>query len=168
VAHERHEAVRQRYAYSCGYCGVSETDTAGELTVDHYRPVCVGGDETDENLIYCCARCNLYKGGFWPTPDDVAVGRRVLHPTRDNFAEHLRLNVRTGEVEALTEVARFHISLLQLNRPALMAHRLRKQLLRLLMQAEKLLQEENAQLRATIAGQREYLTRLRSLLGIPD
>jgi HNH endonuclease len=56
VAHPKLDAVRQRYQYRCGYCGVSETDTGGELTVDHYRPVTAGGDDSDDNLIYCCPR----------------------------------------------------------------------------------------------------------------
>ncbi|HQU46677.1 MAG TPA: HNH endonuclease signature motif containing protein, partial [Pirellulales bacterium] len=55
-AHERHQQVRARFSHLCGYCGVSETDSAGELSVDHYHRVCAGGDDSDDNLIYCCAR----------------------------------------------------------------------------------------------------------------
>lgn len=83
------------------------------------------------------------------------------------MAEHLRLNERTGEVEPLTETAHFHIALLQLNRPALVAHRLQKRLLVLLMENQSLLEAEISQLRATIQAQAEYLSRLRGLLGIP-
>ncbi len=54
MAHPKHHAVRQRYGGCCGYCGLSETDTGGELTVDHFRPLSAGGDDGDGNLVYAC------------------------------------------------------------------------------------------------------------------
>lgn len=56
MAHPKNLEVRQRYEGRCGYCGVSEGETGGELTVDHFRPLCAGGDDTDDNLVYCCFR----------------------------------------------------------------------------------------------------------------
>lgn len=168
MAHERHQAVRERFAYRCGYCGVSEADTGGELTVDHHQPSSAGGDESDKNLVYCCSRCNLYKGDFWPTAADITRGWRILHPSEDDLTHHLRLSQRTAEIEPLTETGRFHIALLQLNRPALVAHRLQKRLLMLLAEKEQLLQTENVQLRATIRAQEEYLVRMRRWLGLPE
>lgn len=168
MAHERHQAVREGFAYRCGYCGVSEADTGGELTVDHYHPLSAGGDETDKNLVYCCNRCNLYKGDFWPTAADISQGYRILHPNDDDLDRHLRLSLRTGEMEPLTETGRFHIALLQLNRPALVSHRLQKRLLTLLAEKEQLLQAENSQLRATIQAQEEYLIRLRRWMGLAE
>lgn len=85
---------------------------------------------------------------------------------QDNLAEHLHLNTQTGEVSALTETARFHIELLQLNRPALVANRLQKHMALLLLETQQILQAEIAQLQATIRAQEEYLNHLRSLLGI--
>lgn len=64
MPHPRHQEVRQRYQRCCGYCGVTETEGGGELTVDHFRPVSAGGDDREENLVYACFRCNLYKGDF--------------------------------------------------------------------------------------------------------
>ena len=32
---EEREALRRRFHFRCGYCGVSETDGGAELTVDH-------------------------------------------------------------------------------------------------------------------------------------
>lgn len=167
MAHERHQQVRTRFSRSCGYCGVSEADAAGELSVDHYHPLSVGGDESDDNLIYCCARCNLYKGHFWPDAEDLEEQRRVLHPLRDRMEEHLRLNARTGEVEPLTTTARFHVALLQLNRPALVAHRLQKQLVRLLLEKQELLEGEISQLQTTVKAQERYIAHLRNLFGMP-
>ncbi len=52
MAHPRHAQVRARYQNCCGYCGVSEEDTGGELCVDHYIPVTAGGGDEDDNLVY--------------------------------------------------------------------------------------------------------------------
>jgi 5-methylcytosine-specific restriction endonuclease McrA len=55
------EQVRQRAGFSCEFCAVTETDTGGRLTVDHFQPKAKGGTdalENLENLIYCCFRCN--------------------------------------------------------------------------------------------------------------
>ena len=40
----------------CAYCG----ETAG--TVDHVVPIALGGSNTDDNLVACCAFCNGSKG----------------------------------------------------------------------------------------------------------
>lgn len=32
------EQVRRRANFACEFCGVTETDTGGQLTVDHFRP----------------------------------------------------------------------------------------------------------------------------------
>jgi hypothetical protein len=167
VAHPRHEAIRLRYGLRCGYCGVAEVDAGGELTVDHYHPSAAGGDDSDENLIYACNRCNLYKGDFWPTPEDLAHGRRVLHPLQDNLNQHLRLQEQTGELESLTDTGRFHIVLLHLNRPALVAYRLRRRLARLLAAKQRYLEAENQQLRRLLAAQERYIVELKRLLGLP-
>jgi hypothetical protein len=168
VAHPKHEAVRLRFQQQCGYCGVSEVDAGGELTVDHYRPESAGGSDDDDNLIYTCSRCNLYKGDFWPTDDDLANGRRVLHPIRDPLAEHVRLDEQSGTFAPLTETGRFHIFLLRLNRPALVAYRLRRQLAGLLVAKQRFLEEENEQLRRLLAAQDRYIVELKRLLGLPE
>ncbi len=58
---ERREMVRQWAERACEYCGVSETDTGGLLTVDHFHPQAEGGSDAPENLIYCCHFCNGFK-----------------------------------------------------------------------------------------------------------
>jgi hypothetical protein len=117
VAHPKHAQVRERYDYRCGYCDASEVDAAGELTVDHYRPVSGGGDNNNDNLVYACSRCNLFKGDFWPDALDQQRTHRVLHPLLDDLSTHYHENEATGQLDPLTETGRFHITLLQLNRP---------------------------------------------------
>ena len=104
MAHPKHQTVRVRYGLCCGYCGLSETDAGGELTVDHYDPVSAGGDDSDENLVYACFRCNLHKGAFTPSEAQQAQGLRLLHPLRDNLTEHIQENRETGRLEGLTAV----------------------------------------------------------------
>jgi len=167
VAHPKHDQVRRRYGFRCGYCGVSESDVGSELTVDHFRPIAAGGDENDENLVYCCFKCNQYKGDFFPTGDDMKRGHELLHPLRDSPALFFREDTQTGKLEPLNPSGRFHIQLLQLNRPTLIEYRLRRQLLSLLSERQKLLEIENARLRETIAALEGYISRLRAVLGLP-
>ncbi len=168
MAHPRHEWVRQRFSRRCGYCGVSEIDAAGELTVDHYHPVSAGGGDDDENLVYACFRCNLFKSDYTPSADDRARGRRVLHPQQDVVRDHVRLNGRTGRLEPLTETGRFHIDLLHLNRPALVEHRLRQQLAQSQADQLRALEGEAVSLRTLLALQQQYIALLHEQLGPPD
>lgn len=124
MAHPRYQWVRQRFHFCCGYCGVSETDAGGELTVDHYVPVSAGGDDSDGNLIYACVRCNLYKADYTVTGNS-APEMRVLHPLNETLSDHYREN-EVGILEAQTPTGQFHIILLRLNRPQLVQHRRRK------------------------------------------
>ena len=47
--------VLNRDAYTCAYCG----DTANE--VDHIWPKSKGGEDTLDNLVAACRRCNILK-----------------------------------------------------------------------------------------------------------
>lgn len=164
MAHPKHADVRARFHRRCGYCAVSEEDTGGELTVDHYTPAVAGGDDSDENLVYSCYRCNQFKADFHPTDMDRARGHYVLHPMRDDFTRHVRLNENSGHIEAISETGRFHIALLHLNRASLVAHRLRNRHWDLLSARKQLLEDEIRELRAIIAAQERYISKLKQLL----
>jgi len=163
MAHPRHEEVRQRYGGRCGYCGVAEQESGGELSIDHHQPVSAGGDDTDANLIYCCFRCNFYKGDFFPTADDLRQGFRILHPLHDDVVPHLRENPATGRVEPLTETGRFHAKLLHLNRPQLVELRLTRRLHSLLAESCQLLRDENESLRNQVLMLEQCVQELRRL-----
>lgn len=45
--------IRQYANFACEFCGVTETDTGGQLTLDHYQPKAKGGEDRFENLLYC-------------------------------------------------------------------------------------------------------------------
>ncbi len=77
--------VRERAKFKCEFCGVSETDSGGELTIDHFCPKSKGGGDSLDNLIYCCIRCNLYKLDYWTSDIDKPM---LLNPRIEKFEEH--------------------------------------------------------------------------------
>ena len=38
IDRQTRELVRQRAGFACEFCGITETDAGGELTIDHYHP----------------------------------------------------------------------------------------------------------------------------------
>lgn len=117
------EHVRERYNATCGYCGVHETDTGATLTIDHHRPLAYGGTENDENLVYCCPRCNQHKGAYWHEVHLPHI--RLLHPLDDKLTQHL-FEQQDAQLLGQTPEGVFYIQRLHLNRPQLIAHRLQK------------------------------------------
>jgi hypothetical protein len=164
MAHPNLQTVRERYAFCCGYCGVSEADVGGELTVDHFRPVSAGGDHSEANLVYACVRCNQYKGALLPEAMDRAQERRLLHPLRDDLLAHIREDESTGRLEGLTATGRFHIAALRLNRPALIVHRQRRYLAVLLEARLEQALMENEALRERLARRDLYIASLEERL----
>ncbi len=160
------DLIRQRFAYACGYCDVDEVSAGGVLTIDHYRPLSSGGGDSLDNLIYACVRCNQYKHSFWPTAKDERLGFRILHPLHDNLSAQYRLDVASGRLEPLTETGRFHITLLRLNRPQLIQHRLQEQLRKLLEGKLTMLEQQVREMEATISAQERYIAALETRLGL--
>ncbi len=119
---ERRAVVRRRYDARCGYCSVHEAEAGSGLDVDHFQPRAAGGGDDLDNLVYCCAACNRFKGDFWPAVDSPTAARRLLHPGRDDLTRHLH-EESDGRMVALTETATFHLARLRLNRPPLVALR---------------------------------------------
>jgi hypothetical protein len=112
------DTVRVRYNLRCGYCRVSETHIGAKMTVDHFLPRIHGGDDSLDNLVYCCHACNEFKGDYWQTDPDL----RLLHPLLDDTAKHFQ-EQDDNTLQALTERGVNHIKILQLNREELIAHR---------------------------------------------
>jgi hypothetical protein len=122
VSVEIRQLVRQRANFACEYCGVSETDTGSELTIDHFHPQAKGGTDAPDNLIYCCIRCNQYKVDYWPTqPSDPHLWNPRTEPASTHF-----LRLENGTLYPLTPTGGFTIQRLRLNRPPLIAYRQRQ------------------------------------------
>lgn len=120
---DERDTLRRRYHFRCGYCSVHEVDGGAILTVDHYQPRSAGGLDDPSNWVYCCHACNEFKGDWWQ-PDS---NRHILHPLNDDLTAHF-VELNDGSFGALTEMGEFHIARLQLNRPPLVAYRLKRRL----------------------------------------
>jgi len=63
---------------TCQYCGGSFARAA--LNLDHVVPRSQGGRTTWENVVCCCVRCNLDKGGRTPDQASMALLRKPVRP----------------------------------------------------------------------------------------
>ncbi len=167
ISEEIRKQVRGRANYACEFCGVTEIDTGGELTLDHYQPKAKGGTDDLDNLLYCCARCNQYKLDYWPTQPNDPV---LWNPRREPASQHF-LELDDGTLHPLTAAGAFTLKRLRLNRLPLVAYRLRKRQrteeLRLLTRYRdlvQLLEQLNTQLSAHMEEQRHLLEEQRELL----
>ncbi len=162
--------VRQRAQFACEYCGVTEIDSGGELTIDHYQPPRRGGSSTHpDNLLYCCQRCNQYKSDYWP----INQGDTPLWNPRCNQRDTHIVNLADGALYPLTAIGNFTIHRLRLNRPPLIKHRLRQyrtieetrllEDLRGILLLQEHLQQQHA---ALLQEQRVLLEQQRELLAI--
>lgn len=121
VATEAFAAVRLRANAACEYCGVTEEQSGGKLTIDHFRPVSHGGTDSIENLVYACFRCNGYKADYWPSsPTD----RQLWNPRESPATTHI-FELADGRLLALTPIGSESIRRLRLNRDPLVRGRRR-------------------------------------------
>lgn len=118
------DKIRQRAAYACEYCSVTETDTGGLLTIDHFQPQSKGGNDDLDNLIYCCNRCNSYKYNYFPTSSNQSP---IWNPRKNNRPQHFFV-LDNGQLKGLTPIGQTTIDFLRLNRPALIKYRQHKKL----------------------------------------
>ena len=154
------QLVRQRANYACEWCGVSETDTGGELTVDHYQPQSKQGSDDPDSLLYSCNRCNQYKADYWPAQANDPV---LWNPRQEPRPHHL-LPLANGTLYPITSVGTFTLRRLRLNRPPLVAYRLRalaqaeeRQLLQQYQALVELLEQVRQQQAALLEEQRRLL-----------
>src|SRR5438132_1033835 len=104
------EQVRERAGRVCEYCGVSEVDSGGLLTVDHYRPRAHSGDDSLDNLVYACFRCNIHKHDYWA---DQSPEMELWNPRTAPASAHL-MELEDGRLIALTDAGRRTIEILRL------------------------------------------------------
>lgn len=158
--------VRERANFACEFCQVSETDTGAELTIDHYHPQVKGGSDALDNLLYCCTRCNQYKGDYWHQNSEPPL----WNPRNEPAAQHF-LELDDGTLYPLTKTGAFTLKRLRLNRLPLVQYRLRKRkqseevrLLTRYRDLVQLLEQLNAQLSAEMQDQQQLLKEQHELL----
>lgn len=161
------DQVRRRANFACEFCGVTEVDTGGRLTIDHFQPRTKGGSDNLDNLLYCCVRCNQYKQDYWPTaPGDPSLWNPRLEPASRHFIE-----MDDGTLYPLTPTGTFTLGRLRLNRPPLVAYRLNRQrraeevrLLTRYRDLVRLLDQLHTQMVELVEEQQELLEEQRILL----
>lgn len=169
ISNAARKQVRHRANHACEFCGVTETDVGGELTVDHYRPRSSDGSDDLDNLIYCCSRCNLYKADYWPKGESEP---HLWNPRREPFSRHFH-ELEDGTLRSLTVNGEFTLRRLRLNRPQLAAHRLqgrleasRRHQLNLLEGLSRVLEQLVVQQAMLTRDQNELLKELQDLLWV--
>ena len=100
VSPETRARVQQRANFACEFCGVSEVNVGGQLTIDHFQPKSKGGNNNLDNLLYSCHRCNLYKQDYWPAEANEPM---LWNPRREPAATHF-LEIDDGRLLPLTPV----------------------------------------------------------------
>ena len=140
ISAELRRTVRTLYAFTCGYCGITETEVGAYLTIDHYQPVDAGGSDDVDNLVYACHACNLHKSNAWNLLDPP-----ILHPLRTDMQLHVH-SLLDGTLQGLTPEGIRHIATLHLNRVPLMKQRKMRRLMEAIMEREAQLWEREKQL----------------------
>jgi 5-methylcytosine-specific restriction endonuclease McrA len=83
--------ILQRDKKTCAYCGRSAN------TVDHITPKSRGGDESPDNLVACCKRCNMLKGN--KTPEE--AGLTFWRASKNNNADSdIKITPERSEVRS--------------------------------------------------------------------
>jgi 5-methylcytosine-specific restriction endonuclease McrA len=113
------EQVRPRAQCACEFCGITEIDAGGMLTIDHFQPRSKGGSDDLDNLIYACIICNQYKQDYWPKQ---ATSPTLWNPRQESASQHL-LEQEDGQLTGLTRTGEFTIKRLRLNRSQLVVAR---------------------------------------------
>ncbi len=80
-----------RDSHTCQYCGYGGED----LTLDHVIPRSRGGDDSWENMVTACVRCNVKKGNR--TPKEASMALRTI-PHRPSGGLHFEVtkHVKNG------------------------------------------------------------------------
>jgi hypothetical protein len=119
VSRERFAAVRTRANAACEYCGTTEEQSGGELTIDHFQPQSRDGSDDLDNLVYACFRCNSYKADCWPSSVEAS---RLWNPRESPSTDHF-YPLSDGRLLALTPSGAESIRRLRLNREPLVRAR---------------------------------------------
>ena len=72
--------IYARDGNKCQYCGKRMQTT--ELSLDHVVPKSQGGKTTWENIVCCCVKCNVKKGGRTPEQAHLHLITKPVKPKR--------------------------------------------------------------------------------------
>ena len=73
--------------FACQYCGAKTND----LTIDHVIPSSRGGNDTWDNVVACCQKCNVKKGNRTPKEAGMHLLKHPRTPLGHLYFEVTRL-----------------------------------------------------------------------------
>jgi len=76
--------ILRRDHHKCQYCNKSDLP----LTIDHIIPKSKGGDDSWENLVAACVKCNNKKGDRSPEEAMMQLIKRPSKPSHITFMKH--------------------------------------------------------------------------------
>lgn len=83
---------------TCQYCGLGVLDDGVSMHLDHKTPKVLGGDNSEDNLVVSCKRCNGLKGCM------------SVDEFRDKMTQKINYHIRELNYYmglSLTEIKRF-------------------------------------------------------------
>ena len=75
--------ILKRDSYTCQYCGENDS----QMTVDHVIPKIYGGQDSWENLVCACIRCNNVKGNRTLEQAEMKLLKRPKRPNHITFIQ---------------------------------------------------------------------------------
>jgi 5-methylcytosine-specific restriction endonuclease McrA len=83
------QRIRERANFVCEYCHSPERLSANRFTIDHWRPVSLGGLDDWDNLALACRRCNERKSNALEAIDpETNVSLPIFNPRQQVWNEH--------------------------------------------------------------------------------
>ena len=76
--------ILRRDGHRCQYCGRGDVP----LTLDHVHPKSKGGEDSWENLVAACVKCNNKKGDSTPEEAGLQLMRPPMKPNHVTFIRH--------------------------------------------------------------------------------
>lgn len=76
--------ILRRDGHRCQFCGRGDL----ALTVDHIVPLSKNGEDSWENLVCACVKCNNKKGNHTPEEAGMPLLRRPRRPNHVTFISH--------------------------------------------------------------------------------
>jgi 5-methylcytosine-specific restriction endonuclease McrA len=76
--------ILRRDNHRCQYCQRSDVP----LTIDHVIPKSKGGDDSWENLVTACVRCNNKKGDRTPEEAEMRLMKKPVRPSHITFMKN--------------------------------------------------------------------------------
>lgn len=76
--------ILRRDNHKCIYCQRADL----QLTIDHIIPKSKGGDDTWENLVTACVKCNNKKGDRSPEEAKMTLLKKPSKPSHITFMKH--------------------------------------------------------------------------------